>query len=147
MGQCSCHTKLKRFNFRNREKGQFNTKVQSSLNMTEMDIKRLLVETFPFLSFPWKYKVIGAADNTWIALDRINPCNVLNTDSQMFTSMKTSNTKQTDFSSVLGQQLNSHLGNNQTILTQWQTFEFLHLAFYLELQKWRSGVSDLTSPT
>lgn len=65
----------------------------------------------------------------------------------MFTSLKISNTKQTDFSSVLSQQFNSHLGNNQTILTQWQTFEYLHLAFYLELQNWRSGVSDLTSPT
>ena len=47
--KCSCQTKLKRFNFKNRERGQLNTKVQISPSMTEMDIKRLLVEIFPFL--------------------------------------------------------------------------------------------------
>ena len=32
------------------EKGQFKTKVHiADENMTEMDVKRLLVETFPFL--------------------------------------------------------------------------------------------------
>ena len=32
------------------EKGQFKTNVQISSKMTEMDIKRILVETFPFLA-------------------------------------------------------------------------------------------------
>ena len=31
------------------EKGQFKTNVQISSNMTEMDIKSILVETFPYL--------------------------------------------------------------------------------------------------
>ena len=31
------------------EKGQFKTNVQISSKMTEMDIKRILVETFPYL--------------------------------------------------------------------------------------------------
>ena len=32
------------------EKGQFKTNVQISSKMNEMDIKRILVETFPFLT-------------------------------------------------------------------------------------------------
>ena len=31
------------------EKGQFKTNVQISSKMTEMDIKRILLETFPYL--------------------------------------------------------------------------------------------------
>ena len=31
------------------EKGQFKTNVQISSKMTEMDIKRILVKTFPYL--------------------------------------------------------------------------------------------------
>ena len=69
-------------------------------------------------------------------------------DCFMFSSLKTANEKQEGFSLVLDQQFKYNLRNDQTILTQRQTFEYLHLAFrpfYLELQNWRSGVGDMTS--
>ena len=34
-----------------KERGQFKTNVQLSSKMTETDVKRVLVDTFPFLEF------------------------------------------------------------------------------------------------
>ena len=52
-----------------------------------------------------------------------------------------------EFSLVLGQQFNHNILNYQMILTQTRTFEYWNLTFDLELQKWRSGVGNLTSWT